>query len=544
MRVYKGDKNFYVLEVPKTKRADIAALMAYRGLVFSTSASSAEKAVLFTDNPYALADLANGECPELDAYRKQIEASRALDGAGTHRLPPGRELKHYQKGTLDYLLARGGGLDCDAPGLGKTPTAIAFCNAIEAQRVLVICPAGVVRTQWHDRIGEWSIIPKVKISVMTKVKDGIHPTAHYQIISYESARNPNIIRAIAKYQWDVLICDEAHRCANVNAITSRAILGNSRGEFHHGDHKMPAIGTYARHKLALTGTLLRNRPSEAFNLLRYFDHEAIDFMNEDQFKNKYNRQADLKTLTGKRFKLESTSLENELQNRLRVHVMARHIKSEIPGHDLPPRYNLVRVEKDGAVKTALDAEGLLDIDIEEIQTIKDIETLGHIAEARRLMGEAIAPQVADYAVEFLEGSEEKLVIFTWHYAVTDILVERLAKFGVVWLDGRKSPAQKKLAVDEFCRNDKVRGFVGNIQAAGTGTDGLQDVCSHCFIAEPDWVPSNMEQPVSRLDRIGQKNPVNCEIFVAPGSVSEKILVRALEKLNVINRVMDQKGTSK
>lgn len=543
MRVTKGAGNFYVLKVPRASRAEIAGLMAYRGLTFSTSASSKEQAVLFSDNPYALADLANGECPELAPYRAAIDASRALTGVGTLRLPPGRELKEYQKATLDYLLARGGGINGDAPGLGKTPTSIAFCNAVEAQRILVICPAGPVRTQWQDRIKEWSTIPNVKISVMTKVKDGIHPFAHYQIISYESARNPNIIRAISKYQWDVLICDEAHRCANVQALTSRAVLGNSRGEYQHGEDKMPSIGTYAKHRLALTGTLLRNRPSEAFNLLRYFDHESIDFMNEDAFRERYNKQADLKTLTGKRFKLESTSLEFELQNRLRVNVMARHVKLEIPGYDAPPRYSLIRVEEDGAVKAALNAEGLLDLDIEEVSSGKiSIEEQGHIAEVRRIMGTAIAPQIADYAKEFLEGSEEKLVVFTWHYAVTDILVERLAKFGVVWLDGRKSATKKKLAVDEFRQNAKVRAFVGNIQAAGTGTDGLQEVCSHCFIAEPDWVPSNMEQPVSRLDRIGQENIVNADIFVAPGSISEKILVRALEKLNIINRVMDERKT--
>jgi hypothetical protein len=195
MRVFKGNGDFFVLEVPAAKKADVASLMAYRGLTFSTSASSREKAVLFSPNPYAVADLA--DCPELAAYRKQIDLSRALDGKGTRKLPPGRELWDFQKATLDYLLARGGGIDGDQPGLGKTPTAIAFCNEIEATRVLVIVPASV-RIQWGDRIREWSTIPHLKISVMLKVKDGIHPTANYQVLSYDAARNPAIIRAIAQ----------------------------------------------------------------------------------------------------------------------------------------------------------------------------------------------------------------------------------------------------------------------------------------------------------------------------------------------------------
>jgi SWI/SNF-related matrix-associated actin-dependent regulator 1 of chromatin subfamily A len=539
VKVEENGQNF-VLRVPAANKEIIAGLMAYRGLTFSTSASSRQEAVLFAvGNPYALADLADESLPTLGAYRREIDKSRALNGTGTRKLPPGRELWDYQKATLDYLLERKGGINGDSPGLGKTPTSIAYCNEREAQRILVIVPASV-RTQWEERIREWSTIPMVKISTMLKVKDGIHPTAHYQIISYEAARNPAIIRAISKYQWDVLICDECHRMKNVDALTTRAILGNSRGEYQHGEHKMKAIAHYCKEHLALTGTLLLNRPSECYNLLRFFAHEAIDFASEEKFKNRYNRQADMKTIQGKRFKLESTSLEQELQNRLRVNVMARHEKKDVLTLMKPPRYTIVRCEEDGAVQSALAAEGLLNLSIDEIQTTRDFEILGHIAEARRLMGIALAPQIAEYAKDFLEGSDEKLVIFAWHLQVLDILEDALSRFGTVRIDGRKSAQARQKAVDDFIMRDNVRVFIGNIQAAGTGLDGLQKVCSRCYLAEPDWVPAQNEQAVSRLDRFGQENVVTAEIFVAPGSLSEKILVRALEKLNTIHKVLDAK----
>jgi SWI/SNF-related matrix-associated actin-dependent regulator 1 of chromatin subfamily A len=541
VKVFKGAGDFFCLEVPFAKKDDVANLMAYRGLTFSTSASARDKAVLFTPNPYALADLA--EIPELAPYRREIDLSRALDGIGTRKLPPGRELWSFQKATLDYLLARGGGIDGDQPGLGKTPTAIAFCNHKEAVRVLVICPASV-RIQWGERIREWSTIPHVKVSVMLKVKDGIHPTANYQVLSYDAARNPAIIRAIAKQEWDVLICDEAHKMKNIEALTTRAVLGNNRGEYQHGDIKMPAIAKYCKHKLALTGTLLLNRPSECYVLFRHFDHEAIDFLSEGDFKERYNRQADMKTIEGKRFKLESTSLENELQNRLRVNVMARHEKKDVLTFMKPPRYSIVKCEENGAIKGALDVEGMLGLSIEEIQTTKDFTILGHIAEARRLMGLALAPQIIDYATDFLEGSEEKLVIFGWHIDVLTLFEEGLSRFGTVRIDGRKSANARDQAVDDFIKLAHKRVFIGNIQAAGTGLDGLQKVCSRCYLAEPDWVPAQNEQAVARLDRIGQEEIVNAEIFVAPGSISEKILVRALEKMNVIHRVLDQKETGR
>ncbi len=318
----------YVLEVPMAQKKEIKKLMVYRGLTFSTSASSREKAVLFSANPYAIADLASPDDPQLGAYRTAIELSRALDGKGTRKLPPGKELWSYQKATLDYLLARNGGIDGDQPGLGKTPTSIAFCNEVEAQRVLCIVPASV-RIQWGERIKEWSTIPRVNVSVMLKVKDGIHPTANYQVISYEAARNPAIIRAIGKSRWHVMICDEAHKMKNIDALTTRAVIGNSRGEYQHGEERMPAISTYCDRSVALTGTPLLNRPSECYVLFRHFDWESIDFMNEADFKEKYNRQAVGKTIEGQRFTMESTSLELELQNRLRINVMARHEKKDV-----------------------------------------------------------------------------------------------------------------------------------------------------------------------------------------------------------------------
>lgn len=538
MTVTENGDNF-ILHVPSAQKKQVANLMSYRGLTFSTSASSREEAVLWSTNPYSLADLADPTCPKLAAYKRQIELSRALDGIGTRRLPPGKELWDYQKATLDYLLSRGGGINGDQPGLGKTPTSIAYANEREFQRILVIVPASV-RLQWGERIREWSTIPRCHVSVMLKVKDGIHPTAHYQVISYDAARNPAIIRAISKYKWQLLICDEAHKMKNIDALTTRAILGNSRGEYQHGDEKMKAIAHYCEERLALTGTLLLNRPSECYNLIRFFDHEAIDFMSEEKFKERYNRQADMKTIEGKRFKLESTSLELELQNRLRVNVMARHEKKDVLKFMKPPRYAIVKCEADGAVRGALDAEGMLGLSIDEIQTTKDFEILGHIAEARRLMGVALAPQIVDYAIDFLEGSDEKLAIFGWHLEVLSIFEEQLSRFGTVRIDGSKSPRAREKAVDDFVNRPNVRVFIGNIQAAGTGLDGLQQVCSRCYLAEPDWVPAQNEQAVSRLDRIGQENLVTAEIFVAPGSISEKILVKALEKMNVIHRVLDEK----
>lgn len=541
MKAYRSPTSgLYVLEAPVKSKKDIARHMAYRGMQFSTSASQRHTAILFSGNPYSIADLADDNDPVLGPYKREINLSRALDGKGTHRLPPDKELWNYQKATLDYLIARNGGIDADEPGLGKTPTSIAFCNHFEATRVLVIVPASV-RIQWGVRIKEWSTIPNVVVSVMLRVKDGIHPTANYQVISYEASRNPAIMRAISHGRWDVLICDEAHKMKSADALMTRAVLGNSRGEFQRQGHEtVKCIAHYCDRSVALTGTLLLNRPSECYVLFRHFDWESINFMTEDQFKEKYNRQANLKTIEGKHFKLESTSLELELQNKLRVNIMARHAKADVFQQMKIPRFAIVSCMENGDVKAALDVEGMLGLDIEDIQTTTKFEVSGHISEARRLMGEALAPQVCGYVADLLDGGEQKYVLFGWHLSVLEIYEKELAQYGTVMLHGGKSAGARQKAIDDFISNPNIRVFIANIQAGGEGVDGLQTVCSRCGLGEPDWVPARNDQAVSRLDRIGQKYQVSADVFVAPGSIAEKIMVKSLEKLNTIHRVLDEK----
>ena len=542
MKAYRSPTSgLYVLEMPVKSKKEIAKLMAYRGMQFSTSASQRHTAILFSGNPYSIADLADDSDRDLGPYKREINLSRALDGKGTHRLPPGKELWNYQKATLDYLIARNGGIDADEPGLGKTPTSIAFCNHVEARRVLVIVPASV-RIQWGLRIKEWSTIADLSVSVMLRVKDGIHPTANYQVISYEAARNPAIMRAIAHKRWDVLICDEAHKMKSADALVTRAVLGNSRGEFQRQGHEtVKCIAHYCDRSVALTGTPLLNRPSECYVLFRHFDWESINFMTEDQFKEKYNRQANLKTIEGKHFKLESTSLELELQNKLRVNIMARHEKADVFRQMKIPRFAIVSCMENGDVKAALDVEGMLGLDIENIQTTTKFEILGHISEARRLMGEALAPQVCGYVADLLDGGEQKYVLFGWHLSVLEIYARELAQYGTVMLHGGKSAGARQKAIDDFISDPNIRVFIANIQAGGEGVDGLQTVCSRCGLGEPDWVPARNDQAVSRLDRIGQKYQVSADVFVAPGSIAEKIMVKSLEKLNTIHKVLDERN---
>lgn len=532
----------FVLKIPR-KGEDIRVLMREHGLDFSTANSTPSTAVLYTRDPYAAASFAGGATDAALAQMKgilsRIEASWAPTSSAHIRCPPDQELWGFQKASIAYAMGQPNTLIGDQPGLGKTPIAICYANEIDAKRVLVICPANI-RLQWVKKIREWTTMkfPFVVHPILHS-KNGVHPHAQWTVVSYELARQEAIGRALAKGTYDLLILDEAHYLKTIDSHRTRAVFGGgTKITFEH-------LASRARAILALTGTPLPNRPREAYTLARGMCFDSIDWISEDGFKARFNPSLKIERVnpeTGRTtfFIDERSGRHAELQNRLRANFMVRHLKREVMPQLKMPVFDLIQVDETSAVKQALKAESLLQIDPENLEGA-DAEVLGHVAVVRRLMGIALAPQVADYIDMLVEGGEEKIVLFAWHIEVLNILENRLNKHGLVRIDGRTSTTRKQQKVDEFRANPRINICLGNIQSMGTGTDGLQDVAWHALIAEPDWTPSNNVQAFDRLDRGGQKNTVQGDIFVAPGSFAERVLASSLRKLQGIHKALDQRS---
>ena len=557
---YNPANRMYVLTVKRGEEPNPEILMSEYGLSHSQSGSTPREAMLFTPCPYAAASFAHVATPgareKLGWIVAEVEASRAPRGTGHYDVPralleQGTDLWDYQKADLDYMLKRDRVLDGDEPGLGKTPTAIVYANMIEAQRVLVVCPASI-RFQWLRKIvgskedgpgwstmGQSYRVNSTRAYPVITAKGGVDPTAAWTVVSYELARDPGILAALRQTKYDLLVLDEAHYLKSVGSRRTRAIFGGGHDPLYH-----EALADRAKRVVALSGTPLPNRPREAYVLARNFDHAAIDYLSEDRFGAMFNpiemREVYRKDGSMAVISDESSGRHAELQNRLRAHFMCRHLKREVMTQLKYPIYDLVRMdEMTPPVRAALKAESLLGIDPEHLEGAT-AEILGHIAEARRMMGEAMAPQVAKYVEMCLDGGEPKITLFYWHINVGNILQQHLGKFGVCRVDGGTSPVQKDALVQRFQQDPRYRIMMGNVMSLGTGTDGLQHVCSHAVIGEPDWVPGNNVQCFDRLDRGGQKVQVQGDICVVPGSLAERVLSSALRKLKTTHAALDRR----
>lgn len=530
---YYQKSGAFGLALPRTS-PQVRTIMREHGLDYSEPDSTPSTAMLFTRDPYAASAYGAVATPrarrQLGDILVRVEKSQVKHGTGRYPTPDGKELWPFQVADMDYLVEtfnRGAhALDCDEPGLGKTPVSIVLANEMRAKRVLVVCPASI-REQWRDRIREWSTMEKPLVYPILKSSDGVHPRAEWTIVSFDLLRSDPIKRGLVAGRYDLLIIDEAH-------YLKTSSTGRTKAVFLPG-----GLSSVCGSIIGLTGTPLPNRPRECFTLARHLCHSAIDFMTETDFQARYNPMRTLELPNGGRRTAEAVGRLPELQARLRANFMTRHLKRDVLNQLPELRIEIVHTGEDGDIRKALEAEKLLDIDPENLKGAS-AEVLGHISVVRKMMGMAKAPHVARYVADLLEGGDEKLVVFGWHIAVLDHLEHALHRYGLVRVDGATPAHKRREHVKKFGADPKTRVFLGNLQSIGTGTDGLQQACSHAIFAENSWTPSDNQQGISRLERIGQNNGILAEFVVAPGSLDERILGSSIRKMRNIYSALDER----
>lgn len=532
---YVAKTGAFTLRVPHSEH-DPLELMREHGLDRSGPLSSPGVSVLFTREPYAAiafwqyaSDAAAGQLLEL---QQGIETSWATTSNANIACPADQELAPFQKAGVSYAMQRRNTLIGDQPGLGKTMQAICIANEMQAKRVLVLCPANI-RLQWVNRIRTWTTMKwPFTVYPILHGRHGVHPDAAWTVVSYDLARTAPIWRALAKGTYDLLILDEGHYLKTVDALRTRTVFGGG------DDPVASSLASRSGAVVSLTGTPLPNRPREAYTAARGLCFEAIDFMSEAHFQKRFNPSVTRETEDGRIYIDERTGRHGELQARLRSNFMVRRLKRDVQPQLKLPLLDIVHVEETGAVKAALKAESLLQIDPESLEGI-DAAILGEIATVRRMMGIAVAPLAADYTEMVLDGGEEKVFLVAYHTQVMDMLEADLARFNPLRIDGSTPPSRRQKIVDEFGQPGR-RLLIGQILAVGIGTDGLQHLCQRGIAAEPDWVSGVNEQVVNRLDRMGQQGQVLFDFLVAPNSFGERVLGSALRKNQTIHKALDRR----
>ena len=474
-----------------------------------------------------------------------IQMSRATEPL-FYRAPHNPKMipMEYQLAGVEYAISREHMLFGDAPGLGKTAEALMLGNAIEAKKTLVVCPASL-RLNWAREIGMWSTIPEPSVYTVLKSKDGVSLQHDFVVISYALLNNPSILAAIMAGRWDHLILDEAHALKDPK--------GNKRTQILTAPDLIPSV---VGRITMVSGTILPNQPIECYNALRLLNWDAIDRMSLTAFRNEYyelgsgfvrgpvwdeGKQSNVwKVHWSDSVRNVPTNLA-DLQRRLRKYVMVRRLKEQVLTQLPAKQWHPFPVGMTADIRRALkhpgwkEAQKLYEMDQDAFDVGVPVD--GAISTARRLLGEAKAPLVAEFVEELLLEGVKKIVVAAWHHTVLDFMKEHLAKHGLVYMDGSTSANKKQAAVDQFQSDDGIHIILGQMMPLGEGwtLTAAQDA----VICEPDWVPGKNEQLLDRIHRIGQEGEyIIGHVPVVPDTLDERILATAIAKDRNIFKALD------
>lgn len=454
------------------------------------------------------------------------------------------ELFDYQLTGASWLSERKLALLADEMGVGKTAQVIRAADQIQAERILVICPA-VARINWMREFARFSKIAR-ECSVVMGLKP-IKTSSPLLVTSYDLATTFHLknLDTLKKNSWDLLILDEMHYLKSPTASRTKAIFGKT------------GLIRYAKRCWALSGTPAPNHAGELWPLLYTFGLTPYQY---DEFVERYctgyqgphgfrvtgNNQTHLPEL--------KTTLSKLMLRRKKIDVVKQlppihfdHVTVEPGPVDIDVHFVQYTFPYDNRHELAekLEKERRLltsGLEATKVRSENGLKLLEAIAKSlstlRRYTGlqkvQAVEQMVKE---ELSEGYYHKLVIFAIHQSVIEELRVRLRKFKPVTLYGGTPPEKRQDHIDRFQKDPFCRVFIGNIQACGTAI--TLTAANQVIFIEQEWTPASNAQAAMRCHRIGQTEPVFVRCIGVADSIDEQINIVLKRKTKDLTQLFDQ-----
>ncbi|MEY4374919.1 MAG: hypothetical protein RL760_1086 [Candidatus Eisenbacteria bacterium] len=455
---------------------------------------------------------------------------------GVERFP------HQEAACLKVLRDFGGrGILADEVGLGKTiEAAIVLKEYIQRGAVrtaLVLVPASLCE-QWRAELWEKFELDFV-VSRGPAGQWGRHP---FVISSLETARHERHRKRVRGADYDMVVCDEAHRLRNHLTLGWKFL-----NELN------------PRYLLLLTATPVQNDLRELYNLVTLvrpgtvgtFSQFKRDFLSGHDKRTPRNtprlrrllksvmirtRRADTQLTFAPR-KVETvwvpqTPAERTLYAQVSDFVAdAVHDDHAQPGR--PHYFTLMVLQKEmgsswsaaaGTLrKLATNPDGL---DPKRVRAFAD--------RAQALSENASKVRSLVRTIEKLKG--EKAIVFTQFRATQDEVVAalRAAGMGVVEFHGEMGWREKEEALEQFRHHEQV---LVSTEAGGEGRN-LQ-FARIVINYDLPWNPMRLEQRIGRVHRLGQEHPVRVVNLASRGTLESYVLEILERKIRMFELVVGE-----
>ncbi|KAH9884642.1 SNF2 family DNA-dependent ATPase [Cubamyces lactineus] len=466
-------------------------------------------------------------------------------------------MRPYQLQGLNWMVSLHhnglNGILADEMGLGKTLQTISFLAYLRHYRDirgphLIVVPKSTLQN-WSREFEKWT--PDVNTVLLTGSKEEraeiiasrlIPQDFDVLITTYEICLIEQ--SALKKFSFEYIVIDEAHRIKNVDSILSKIVRSfMSRG------------------RLLITGTPLQNNMKELFALLSFICPEIFsDYEDLESFLHKDDAQSD-----GDEEK--SKKVVEALHKILRPFLL-RRVKSDVEKNLLPKKEINIYVgltemqrkwyrsvlEKDIDAVNGLTGkkEGktrLMNI-VMQLRKVTCHPYLFDGAEPgppyttdEHLIENSGKMVILDKLLKNMKAKGSRVLIFSQMSRMLDILEDYCLFRGYKYcrIDGGTAHDDRIVAIDEYNKPDSDKFiFLLTTRAGGLGIN--LTTADIVVLYDSDWNPQADLQAMDRAHRIGQTKQVYVFRFITEGSVEERMLERAAQKLRLDQLVIQQGRT--
>jgi SWI/SNF-related matrix-associated actin-dependent regulator 1 of chromatin subfamily A len=391
----------------------------------------------------------------------------------------------HQKEAIQKLVENKKFILADDMGLGKTTSTIIAALETGAKKILIICPA-TLKINWKREIENYSDKP-----IFISEGKQFSTEDDFVIVNYDIMKNFHDPKKkddslILMSKFDLIIIDEAHYIKNAQAQRTKLINDITKS---------------VDRLWLLTGTPMTSRPIDYFNLLSLVDSPVS--RNWMAYVIRYCAGFQFKVGPRKIWNVQGASNLEELRDRT-AGLTLRRLKENVL--DLPDKI-ITPIYLDLKSKVYEEVMGeyynWYDKNPEESKSLT--VQFSKLTKVRQIIADEKISQTIEIAENIIEQGK-KVIIFC---NFTDSLNKIVDHFGksAVKLDGSMKQHERQFSVDQFQENDKIKVFVGNIKASGTGitlTSGEVIIFN-----DLSFLPSDMAQAEDRAYRYGQK----CNVLV-------------------------------
>ncbi|KAM5535248.1 hypothetical protein V8D89_011054 [Ganoderma adspersum] len=466
-------------------------------------------------------------------------------------------MRPYQLQGLNWMVSLHhnglNGILADEMGLGKTLQTISFLSYLRHYRDtkghhLVVVPKSTLQN-WAREFARWT--PDVSTVLLTGTKEEradiittrlLPQDFDVLITSYEICLIEK--SALKKFSFEYIVIDEAHRIKNVDSILSQIVRS-----------------FISRGRLLITGTPLQNNMKELFALLNFICPEIFsDYADLESFLHKDDEMAE-----GDEEK--SKKVVEALHKILRPFLL-RRVKSDVEKNLLPKKEINIYVgltemqrkwyrsvlEKDIDAVNGLTGkkEGktrLMNI-VMQLRKVTCHPYLFDGAEPgppyttdEHLIENSGKMVILDKLLKSMKEKGSRVLIFSQMSRVLDILEDYclFRAYKYCRIDGGTAHEDRIVAIDEYNKPDSEKFiFLLTTRAGGLGINLTS--ADIVVLYDSDWNPQADLQAMDRAHRIGQTKQVYVFRFITEGSVEERMLERAAQKLRLDQLVIQQGRT--